>query len=113
MVQLTVQVSDELATRLQPIKFWLPTIIELSLIRCQTAATATASEIIDFLSENPTPTTVLAYHVSEETQARVERLLALNEVGLLSAEEQLELDEREQIEHILIMLKTQIASQQI
>jgi DNA mismatch repair protein MutS len=55
---------------------------------------------------------VLAYHVADETQERLNRLLALNEAGMLSPHEQLELDERDQIEHILIMLKARITPAQ-
>ncbi len=40
------------------------------------------------------------------------RLLALSEAGLLSEEEQRELDEFDELEHILITLKTQVASRQ-
>ena len=111
MVTLTVQVSDELAARLQPITTWLPAIIEISLIGFKTLATATAAEVISFLSSNPTPHEVLDYHISDEAQARLRRLLILNEAGDLSEVEQIELDELQHIEHIVIMLKARIAGQ--
>jgi hypothetical protein len=50
---------------------------------------------------------VLAYHVSERAQERLRRLLAINEAGLASEEEQLELDEIGQIEHIVVLLKAE------
>jgi len=111
MVQLTMQVSDELAKQIQPIGSWLPTIIELSLIGFKTLATATATEVIQFLSKAPSPQDVLNYHVSKQAQERLQRLLALNEAGMLSETEQLELDELQRIEHIVIMLKAQVAAQ--
>jgi len=111
MVQMTMQVSEELAERLRPIGSWLPTGLELSLVGFQTVAAATATEVIEFLSQDPTPQTVLAYHVSERAQARLQRSLALNAAGMLGEAEQLELDELQRIEHILIMLKAQIAGQ--
>ncbi|MBM3239180.1 hypothetical protein FJZ31_23035 [Candidatus Poribacteria bacterium] len=111
MVQLTMQVSDELAKQIQPIGSWLPTIIELSLIGFKTLATATATEVIQFLSKAPSPQDVLNYHVSKQAQGRLRRLLALNEAGMLSETEQLELDELQRLEHIVIMLKAQIAAQ--
>jgi len=111
MVQMTIQVPDELAVRIRPIGSWLSTIIELSLIGVRTLAAATATEVIQFLSENPSPQEVLDYHVSERAQARLQRLLALNEAGMLSELEQLELDELQHIEHIIIMLKAQVAEQ--
>ena len=111
MVQLTMQVPDELARRIQPIGSWLPTVIELSLIGFKTLAAATAAETIQFLLKNPDPQELLDYHVSERAQEKLQRLLALNQAGLLSEMEQLELDELQQIEHIVIMLKAQVTSQ--
>jgi hypothetical protein len=55
----------------------------------------------------------LTFHVSERAQARLQRLLALNEAGLLGEDEQRELDELEQIEHIMVMLKAQLGKQEI
>ena len=107
MVQITMQVPDRLAQRLQPIHDWLPTILELSLVGFKTSAVQTASEIIDFLATSPAPNDVLGYHVSDRAQERLGRLLAINAAGLASAEEQTELDEIGQIDHIIIMLKAQ------
>ncbi|MCB0231786.1 MAG: hypothetical protein KDH90_22130 [Anaerolineae bacterium] len=56
---------------------------------------------------------MLQYHVSDRAQARLQRLLTLNQAGLLAEIEQLELDELQQIEHFVIMLKAQLASSQI
>jgi hypothetical protein len=111
MAQMTMQVPDELAERLQPMSAWLPTIIELSLIGFKTLATATATEVMEFLSKNPSSQEVFDYHVSDVAQARVQRLLTLNEASLLSEAEHLELNELQRLEHIIIMLKARIAAQ--
>lgn len=102
-----MQITDRLAQRLQPLYDWLPTILELSLVGFKTPAVQTVSEIIEFLTTSPSPNEVLDYHVSERAQTRLQRLLAINAAGLASAEEQAELDEIGQIEHIVIMLKAQ------
>ena len=112
MFEVTVQVPDKLAERLRPMSSWLSAVLELSLAGFKTRAVQTVSEIIAFLSTGPSPDKVAAYTVSERAQQRLRRLLALNEAGLLSPEERAELDEIEQIEHIMIMLKAQ-AQQQI
>ena len=111
MIQVTMQVPDDLARRIEPIGSWLPTIIELSLVGFKTVAVAAATEVIQFLAQNPTPQEVINYHISEQAQARLQRLLVLNESGILSEDEQLELDELERLEHIVIMLKAQVANQ--
>jgi hypothetical protein len=111
MVQMTVQVSEELAERLRPIGPWLPAVLELSLVGFRTIAAATATEVIQFLARDPTPQAVLNYHVSERAQERLQRLLTLNEAGMLGEEEQCELDELERVEHVIVMLKAQAAAQ--
>ena len=107
MVEIKMQITDNLAQRLQPMYDWLPTVLELSLVGFKTPAVQTASEIVDYLATGPLPQDVMDYHVSDRAQERLRRLLAINEAGLASAEEQAELDEIGQIEHIVIMLKAQ------
>lgn len=107
MIEIKMQVSDNLAQRLQPLHDWLPTVLELSLVGFKTAAVKTASEIIEFLATGPSPGEVLTHHVSDRAQERLRRLLALNRTGLASEEEQAELDEIGRIEHIVILLKAQ------
>jgi hypothetical protein len=111
MVQMTLQVPEELAKRIEPIQAWLPAILEISLVGCKTLATAAATEVIQFLSTNPTPQQVLDYHASERAQLRSRRLLALNTAGVLGKAGQDELDELERIEHTIIMLKAELAKQ--
>ena len=108
MFEVTVQIPDRLADQVRPASPWLSTVLELSLIGFETPAVQTASEIIAFLSTGPSSHHVAAYTVSERAQRRLRRLLALNEAGLLSPAEQAELDEIEQIEHVMTMLKAQI-----
>ncbi len=86
--------------------------MEIGLARLKTPTSITASEVVDFLLGNPTPEEVMVYHVSERAQSRLQRLLALNEAGLLGEDEQEELDELETLEHMLVMLKARIPQQQ-
>jgi hypothetical protein len=85
MVQMTLNISEDLAERLEPLGAWLPTVLELTLIGCKTVAETSVTEILAFLAQNPTPEEVLAYHASERAQSRLQRLLALNASGLLGA----------------------------
>ena len=111
MVQITMQLPDPLARQVLPARRWLPAVLELSLARLKTPAAEMSSEIIDFLLRNPTLDEVLTYHASDRAQRRLQRLLALNEAGLLSEEEHAELAELDRLEHIVIMLKAQVADQ--
>jgi hypothetical protein len=111
MAQITMHVPEELANKLEPMQVWLPAILQISLVGCKTLAAAAAAEAIQFFSTNPAPQQVLDFHVSERAQLRLRRLLALNAAGLLGMTGQLELDELQQLEHTIIMLKAEIAQQ--
>ena len=111
MVEMLLTMPNDLAQKIQPMRPWLPFVLELSLAGFKTPAAQTASEIIDFLATGPTPLEVMGYTVSEERQKRLRRLLALNQSGLLSPEEQAELDEIEKIEHLMILLKARVQQQ--
>lgn len=110
MVDLTVEVPEELVERIRPLGPWLYGVLELSLIGFQTRATATATELVRFLATGPSPQAVLDYHASDASQARLRRLLALNEAGLLGESDQRELDELQRIEHTVILLKARAAA---
>ncbi|MCI0554877.1 MAG: hypothetical protein L0287_28340 [Anaerolineae bacterium] len=111
MVQMTVQVPENLATKLRRMNKWLPTVLELSLAGFKTPIAQTVAELIEFLSKGPTPKQVSRYKVSERAQKRIRRLLALNQSGLLSKDEQAELDESELFDHLVTLLKAQAHGQ--
>ena len=110
MVQVMMQVPDQLAEQILPVRRWLPVVLELGLARLKTPAAHTSAEIIDFLMGNPTPDQVMGYHASDRSQERLQRLFALNSAGLLGEAEQAELTELEHLEYIVIILKAQIAN---
>ncbi len=83
----------------------------MMIIGFKSFAAATASEVIEFLSRNPSDKEMLEFHVSETSQSRLRRLLTLNKAGLLSKPEERELDELQRLEHAIIMLKSRIAAQ--
>jgi hypothetical protein len=107
MIEMTMRVPDNLAPKLRRMMAWLPTVLELWLAGFKTPAAQTVSEVIEFLEAGPTPAQVAEYNVSERAQQRLRRLLALNQAGLLSTEEQAELDEIETLDHLVILLKAQ------
>ncbi|MDP6358288.1 MAG: hypothetical protein QF473_24430 [Planctomycetota bacterium] len=111
MTQITMEVPEELAERLQPMGPWLPTILELGLVGFKTRATELAAEVIEFLSVNPSQEEICDFHASGRSQMRLRRLLSLNEAGLLGREEELELEELQRVEHIVTLLKARTAQQ--
>jgi hypothetical protein len=69
------------------------------------ALTKAYDEIIDFIAAGTTPEAVVAFHPSDTVQQRVATLVEGSQDGSISAEEQSELDDYLQLEHIMIMAK--------
>ncbi len=62
-------------------------------------------EVLDFLASTPAPEQIIAFEPSEALQERVRYLLDANRNGVLSAEENGELDEFARLNHFMSMLK--------
>jgi hypothetical protein len=69
------------------------------------AAARSYEEIIDFIAGGTTPEAVLAFHPSAAAQARVGELMERSRDGRLSVEENSELEDYMQLEHIMILAK--------
>ena len=62
-------------------------------------------EILDFLAAGTSPDALVAFRPSQKTTQRVEELVEKNKQGTISSEEQSELDDYLQLEHLLILAK--------
>jgi hypothetical protein len=69
------------------------------------SATKSFDEIVDFIAAGTTPEAVVAFHPSESVQQRVASLVEGSKNGSISPEEQSELEDYLQLEHIMIMAK--------
>ena len=67
--------------------------------------TKSYEEIIDFIAAGTTPEAVVAFHPSDSVRQRVEQLVERSKEGSFSTEDQSELDDYLQLEHIMIMAK--------
>jgi hypothetical protein len=118
MAELTIQISDELAQRLEPLRNRLPELLGQLLDATNPSsaslAIATANlqeipqaylEVLDFLVTRPTPQDIVAFKVSLEAQERLSLLLDKNREGTLTDSEVAELDVYEQLEHLMILMK--------
>ncbi len=69
------------------------------------SAAKSYEEIIDFIAAGTTPEGIVAFRPSESVQQRVAQLVERSQDGSISAEDQSELDDYLQLEHIMIMAK--------
>ncbi|PSN20819.1 hypothetical protein C7271_00380 [filamentous cyanobacterium CCP5] len=118
MAELTIQIPDELAEQLEPLRDRLPELLS-QLVRTDSPAatsvaisTATLSEfprayleVLDFLVTRPTSQDIIAFKVSPAAQNRLSSLLDKNREGSLSESEVAELDAYEQLEHLMLLMK--------
>ncbi|MBD2075501.1 hypothetical protein H6F86_16680 [Phormidium sp. FACHB-592] len=118
MVEITIQISDELAQRLEPLRSRLPELLSQLLNSANPSSASLAIttanlqeipeaylEVLDFLMTRPTPQDIVAFKVSPIAQERLRSLLDRNREGTLTNSEVAELDVYEQLEHLMILMK--------
>ncbi|MEH2207480.1 MAG: hypothetical protein V7K53_25995 [Nostoc sp.] len=124
MAEFTIQISDELAQRLEPLQnrlpelLWrlldvvnLPTNIQPTVNPETTNIPAVYQEVIDFLIiKGPKPEEIINFKVSFQSQTRLQELLEKNRSATLDQMELAELDVYEQLEQMMILLKARAYS---
>jgi hypothetical protein len=113
-VAITIEVSNTLEQQLRPYRHRLPEVLERGLRELATddpVALPDADAIIELLVSQPTPEQVLAIRPSPELQARVGELLARNKEGILSRQEEIELDRYLTLEHLVRLAKSKASAQ--
>lgn len=115
MTTITLEVSDELAARLNRLRDRLPELLSEALeawstekhVKVTGAAMAhpVFVEMIDFLATSPTSEEILAHKASPTVQERLEELLIKNrEEGLTEGQAE-EMDASLLVNHVMILLK--------
>lgn len=105
MIELTIQIPDELAQRLQPVRDQLVEIIELGLREITDAQYGLHGEVIEFLASGPGPQAIIDFRPSAEAQTRVAELLNKNQAGTLAPDEEAELDQYESLDYFMTLVK--------
>lgn len=105
MVELTIEIPEELASRLQPVQDRLLEIMELGLREISPVQYGLHSEVIDFLASGPSSQRIIDFQPSEDVTARVSELLNKNRASTLTAAENAELDQYEILDYLLTLVK--------
>ena len=109
-MQITLDIPDDIAKKLQSLQEDLPQILALGM-RQLNANTSTGfsglTEILEFLAQLPSPQQILDLHLSSAVQAEVEILLEKSRSQGLNNEEQRLWQQYEFIEHLVRLAKAQ------
>lgn len=111
MVEITLQVPEDLAERLQSVREQLPEILEIGLQYSRPLSIRAYAQVLEFLATAPTPAEILTFRPSPAIQTKVNRLLSRHKAGTLTPDEESELDRIGDLEHILMALKARARQQ--
>lgn len=108
-IEITIQVPDHLEERIRQMQDRLPEALERGLQAMMTEQSgnvvADENKIINVLTSQPDPQTIMALRPSPEFQERVSTLLTRNKERLLADEELLELERALWLEHLVRLAK--------
>jgi predicted transcriptional regulator len=113
MATITLEVSDELATRLEQMTDRLPDVLAAvldggALPSDAFIANPAWNEVIDFLSQAPDVQSILTFKLSDSMQDRIEELLYLGNEGSQTSQERAELDGYVQVIRFFDLLKANL-----
>ncbi|MSQ48624.1 MAG: hypothetical protein EXR78_09640 [Deltaproteobacteria bacterium] len=97
MAQITIEVSEELAQKLAPMRDRLSEVLARGLRELSPPLNEAYRYILVFLSGNPSPAAILNFKPTPRMQERISELLEKNCSGELTPAEFAELDEYERL----------------
>jgi hypothetical protein len=92
MTQITIDVPERLAPRLEPVQPYIIEFVEMGLHQFDLGDNPLFEELVNFLATHPSSDEILDLQVSPEVEARIEELLQKNRSTQLSEAEALELE---------------------
>ena len=107
-MQLTINIPDDLARRVESEREHLVEIIRRGLQEPAPGAESAVEEVIQFLARRPKPEEIVAFHASDKSQARLRALL---EKSGLTEDEEAELDTLETLNDLFALVKLQARRQ--
>lgn len=110
-MELTLRVSEDLASRLRPVEDRLPQILELGLREFHAAPPRFEglADVLETLARLPAPQEVLALRPSAAFQERISTLLDRLRSGELSADEECDWEQYKYVEHLVRIAKAKAA----
>jgi len=106
-MQVTIDLPDQLARRLEAQRARLEDIIERGLQQQRDGTSPHWREVIEFLASGPRPEEIVEFRPSEVHVDRSRELLYKNRESQLTEAEEAELDQMEHINHLMTLLKAE------
>ena len=107
---VSVNIPDELADRLNPMKDRLPEILELGIRELNAASQvgySGAAEVLELLAKLPTPEEIANLRPATELQERVSELLEKNRTEGLTSDEEALWERYQYLEHLVRLAKAE------
>ncbi len=106
-MQITLDIPDDLAARLEPMQDQVAEIIERGLRQRWSETEGLRREVIAFLARGPRPEEILQFRPSERLQERARELIEHGRQGPLSPAEEAELDDLVQVDLLVTLIKAE------
>jgi hypothetical protein len=106
-MQVTIDLPEGLARRVELEKDHLAEIFELGLRQRCARASGIRREVVSFLARGPRPDEIAAFRPSEEATARARELLWRNQEKTLTAAEEAEMDDIAEVDRLFSQLKAE------
>jgi hypothetical protein len=106
-MQVTIDLPDQVARRLEAQRATLEDIIERGLQQHRDGTSPHWREIIEFLASGTRPEEIVAFRPSAAHADRSRELLYKNRENQLTEAEEAELDQMEHINHLMTLLKAE------
>jgi hypothetical protein len=109
MAQITIEVSEELAQKLVPMRDRLPEVLARGLAESSLPLNEVCRYVLEFLASNPSPEAILSFKMTVAMQERISDLLEKNRANELTIAESAELDGYERLNRFVRKFKIQAA----
>ena len=110
-MQVTIEIPDKLAQQLGPGRERLAEIIARGLRRSWAGTSGLRREVIAFLARRPTAEEILEFRPSATLVERSRDLLDRKQEGVLTPEEEAELEEMAEVDRFVSLIKTEVLRQ--
>ena len=107
VVQVTIDLPSDLAEQVGAERHRLAGLLARALRPKLAEVSPLRREVLSFLARGPRPAEIVAFHPSEAVTEHVADLLRRNKAGALTLAEEAEMDDIEEIDHLVSLIKAE------